>query len=106
MASAKMTISLHPLEVKVLHKQFSYVASDIQYLNGFMSRGYAITYKEISRYLTILMLIHSFVSVPIWEEKQMLEYANICLISRHYISIVGHRVGGIEGEYRFFEGLH
>lgn len=36
--------------------QLGYVASDIRYLDEFMGNGYAMTGKEISRYLTILTL--------------------------------------------------
>ena len=41
---------------KALRKQLGYVGRDIRYLDEFMSRGYAMTDKEIGLYLTILML--------------------------------------------------
>lgn len=41
---------------KALRRQLGYVARDIGYLDGFMGNGYAMTDKEISRYLTILTL--------------------------------------------------
>ncbi len=41
---------------KALRKQLGYVGRDIRYLDEFMSRGYAMTDKEIGLYLTILTL--------------------------------------------------
>lgn len=41
---------------KALRKQLGYVARDIQYLNQFMSDGYAMTREEIGVYLTIITL--------------------------------------------------
>ena len=41
---------------KALRKQLGYIGRDIRYLDEFMSRGYAMTDKEIGLYLTILML--------------------------------------------------
>ena len=39
---------------RTLRKQLGYVGRDIRYMDGFMSRGYAMTDKEINLYLTIL----------------------------------------------------
>ena len=41
---------------KALRKQPGYVGRDIRYLDEFMSRGYAMTDKEIGLYLTVLTL--------------------------------------------------
>ena len=41
---------------KAIRKQLGYVARDIRYLEQFMSDGYAMTGKEIDRYLTIITL--------------------------------------------------
>lgn len=63
---------------KELRKQLGYVARDIRYLDGFMSRGYAMTDKEISRYLTILML---------YEQQKYIYDNKVHSIERRIVSI-------------------
>ena len=63
---------------KALRRQLGYVARDIRYLDGFMSDGYAMEQKEISRYLTILKL---------YEQQQYMYENKVHSVEHRIVSI-------------------